>query len=131
MVIDASVAFKLLINEPDSERAFAAITAGDALAPSLLYAELGNAIWKRIRKGEIVETEVENRLADIAHFLRPIDEIPMVPRALRMAVELGHPIYDCVYLAVAETLDDIVLTADAKFAKRLAGTAYAERVRLL
>jgi predicted nucleic acid-binding protein len=38
-----------------------------------------------------------------------------VARAARIALELGHPLADCVYLALAIELDCDLATCDAKF----------------
>jgi predicted nucleic acid-binding protein len=50
---------------------------------------------------------------------------------LELAIDLGLPIYDCIYLALAESADDGFLTADGRFIRALDGTPYAERVREL
>jgi predicted nucleic acid-binding protein len=57
-----------------------------------------------------------------------IEEAEYVPRALELARELKHAIYDCVYLAMAEARNEVVVTADAKFISKLASTDYAGRV---
>ena len=41
---------------------------------------------------------------------------PHLERALSLAVEIGHPIYDCVYLALALHHETHVVTADRRFA---------------
>jgi predicted nucleic acid-binding protein len=48
-----------------------------------------------------------------------VDERAYVPRALTIARALGHPIYDCVYLALAEAENKPLVTADARFLARL------------
>ena len=53
----------------------------------------------------------------------------MMGRALEMAIKLGHPIYDCVYLALADSLEDILITADRKFLDLVSQSAYASRIR--
>ena len=63
--------------------------------------------------------------------MQTIDESPMMARALQLAIECDHAVYDCVYLAVAEALDSELITADVKFARKLASTPAAIRVRLL
>ena len=37
------------------------------------------------------------------------------------AHELGHPVYDCLYLALAEREQALVVTADRVFAARVGG----------
>jgi predicted nucleic acid-binding protein len=131
LIIDASVAFKWLVAEEDSERARDWISRTELIAPTLIHAEVGNAIWKRIGRGELAAAaaEVAEQLGKLASIIRTIDETPMLPRAVEMAIELQHPVYDCVYLAVAEAMQDELLTANARFARALVGTELGEKVR--
>ncbi len=48
-------------------------------------------------------------------------------RALELALELRHPVYDCVYLALAERLDRKLITADRRFLRGLADTEHDDR----
>jgi predicted nucleic acid-binding protein len=101
-------------------------------APALIHAEVGNALWKRVRKNELLDDgELEDRLADLARYIRTIDEIPLMNRALRLAIDLRHPIYDCVYLALAEASASQLLTADRRFIRATAATPYAALVKEL
>lgn len=52
----------------------------------------------------------------------------LVERAGWLAINLGHPIQDCVYLALAHQLDCPLATADVKFHDRVGDPA---RVKLL
>ena len=132
MIIDASVAFKLVVEEPGSEEAIAWAARSELVAPTLIHSEIGNALWKRVQRREIVGGgAVGERLADMARYIRTVDETPLMPRALQLAIELGHPIYDCVYLALAEAQEDELLTADARFLKSVQGTGHQQRVREL
>lgn len=132
MVIDASVAFKLVVEEPDSEIAIDWLARAELTGPTLLHAEVSNALWKRVRRNELAGGgELEDRLADLARYVRTIDETPQLPRALALAIELDHPVYDCVYLALAEAYDEELLTADSRFVRRLQNTAYFGRVKEL
>ncbi len=53
-----------------------------------------------------------------------------VERALTIAAEIDHPVYDCLYLAVAVHHGIHVMTADRRFAAA-ALSAYPGQVRLL
>jgi len=132
MIIDASVAFKLVVEEPGSEHAIGWIGRAELIAPTLIHAEVGNALWKRVRRNEIVDDgEIGERLADLARFVRTVEETPFMARALRLGIEIGHPVYDCVYLALAEEMRDELLTADGRFVRAVAWTSYAPLVREL
>jgi predicted nucleic acid-binding protein len=75
--------------------------------------------------------QIGERLADLASYVRTIDETRFIPRALNLAIELGHPVYDCIYLALAEAMQDELLTADGRLLRAVASTPYADRVREL
>lgn len=132
MVIDASVAFKLVIEEPDSDKALDFMASAELIAPTLIHAEVANGLWKRVIRREIhASGELDLHLANLSRYVRTVDETRKITRALHIANDLGHAVYDCVYLAVAEHHDDELLTADDRFLRKLAGSAYASRVRNL
>ena len=56
---------------------------------------------------------------------------PLLPHAFQLALELDEAIYDCVYLAAAMGTERLLISADARFAAKVAATVSPERVRLL
>jgi predicted nucleic acid-binding protein len=53
IVVDASVALKWFLPEPDSAKAEELLGSHDILvAPTLIVSEVCNAVWKRLRRGE-------------------------------------------------------------------------------
>ncbi len=131
MIIDASVAFKWIVNEVDSDKAFAWLDSDDLLAPALVYSEVGNALTRRIRGGELSGEGAPANLRRLEHILTVVDERPHMDLALRMALSLEHSFYDCVYLAVAEAVDDELLTADRRFFGKVAESVWQQRIRFL
>jgi predicted nucleic acid-binding protein len=133
LVVDASVALKWFVLEAGSEAALRLVGRGERLvAPNLLVAEVCNATWKRVRRGDAKPEQ----LADAAETLpRAIDafvpDAPLARRAAAIALELGHPVYDCFYLALAEREDARVVTADRRLVERLARTAWKARIEAL
>jgi predicted nucleic acid-binding protein len=117
LIVDASVAIKWFVPEVLSSEAELLLEGGDDLfAPDLLLLECGNIIWKKVRSGELARPHGDAALAALRsgpiHF---VDTRPLVEQALNLAHELEHPVYDCLYLAVAETVDGVVVTADRRF----------------
>ena len=51
-------------------------------------------------------------------------------RALEIALELNHPVYDCLYLACAEG-GGTLITADKKFHESVTGTVFETVVKYL
>jgi predicted nucleic acid-binding protein len=71
------------------------------VAPDLLFAECANVLWKKVRRGDLTKRE-----ADIAAQILEQADLALVSTrghlalATSVAVELDHPAYDAVYLAV-------------------------------
>jgi predicted nucleic acid-binding protein len=128
-VVDASVAFMWFREEAESPLADAVLVAGPLVAPDLLLAEVGNACWKSVRRGEI---EVADAAAIVrglpAYLARLVGLGQLAERASAIAHEVGHPIYDCFYLALAERVDLPLVTADRRLVQRLARTSFEARV---
>ena len=51
--------------------------------------------------------------------------------AVRLALALDRPIYDCIYLVLAHRVRAVMLTADLRFANALAATEHGESVLTL
>jgi predicted nucleic acid-binding protein len=115
-VCDASVLFKLVIAEPDSPQAGRFVRSARVFVPEFVFLEIGNALTSRIRRLEIDiqdATGLLDRLKGLGFEIRPI--LPFVDRALTLSGSLRHPIYDCLYLALAEALRIPLVSADRRF----------------
>ena len=121
LVVDSSVASKWILPERDSDRAARLHDLADEfIAPTLIHAEIGNAIWKRVLWRELSPNDANEALARaIALFTSLVPMEDLTTRALSIACELDHPIYDCFYLALAEREQCPCVTAD----KRLVAAA--------
>jgi predicted nucleic acid-binding protein len=115
-VADASVLFKTLVQETDSDQADAFVASSHVVVPELVYAEIGNAIWARVHDRRLT-TEIAVDLIDAftAAAFDVRSNRPHIRRAFAIAAAVGHPIYDCLYLALAESLDVPLVTADKRF----------------
>jgi len=116
-IVDASVALKWVIDEEGSEAA-SALAAESLSSPSLILAECANALWAKALRREITSAEVLERLELLRAapvLLVPLEEL--VEDATRLAVALGHPVYDCLYLALAVREKTRLVTADQRFAR--------------
>jgi predicted nucleic acid-binding protein len=125
VVIDASVTLKWVIDEPRTEAALA-LSDEQLLAPELWLAEAANALWRHVRLGELTAVQALARMEELRN--APVATVPIEPlvsEALRLATELLHPVYDCLYLALAIRYDTYVVTDDRRF-----GAAVASRPEL-
>ena len=133
-VIDASVACKWFFNEPQAAEARRIAAASDVtfVAPDMILAECANAAWRRARDGTITPAHARAFLGALPLWfesLTPASEL--YQPAFEMAHELGHPVYDCLYLALAERDQSHVITADRVFADRVAGSRWRILIRNL
>jgi predicted nucleic acid-binding protein len=116
LVVDASVAVKWFFQETGHRSARALFARGEAFtAPSTLLPEVGNVAWKRFQNGEITREEAI-RVVQLAP--GPFSEIVpvegLVEQAATIAVDAGHPIHDCLYLALCARQALPLVTADKR-----------------
>jgi predicted nucleic acid-binding protein len=130
LVIDASVACKWFLHEPERPVARALLTRGDALlAPDIIVAEASNVAWRRHLTGTIPATHARRMVRGVLETLNRLwPGEDLAARALEIALELRHPVYDCFYLALAEEVDAPLVTADRRLVERVAGSEWAARV---
>ncbi len=113
MIIDASALVASLARRADA-RAF---SSAYLAAPDLIVPETLNALWRLSLLGKPA--------LDRSLVLAAVDRIRIVPsrpyagRASELAAEIDHPVYECLYLAVAEAESDTLLTCDAQFISKL------------
>ncbi len=133
LVVDASVAVKWLVQEENSEIADSLRQSEhDLLAPRFMELELGNVIWGKTRRGDLARPEAIALMESLVDL--PVEwweDDSLIQTAIRLALELNHPAYDCLYLALAHRLDAIVVTADTRFGRAAAGTIHADTVLML
>ena len=122
VVVDASFAVKWGIPESSSDEALTlAESWGEegvrVLAPCLILAEVTNAVYKRVVRGEVELETALSALDVILGFGIELEERAGFPaRAVELACEFGlKTTYDCHYLAVAEYHDCELWTADRRF----------------
>lgn len=119
-VVDASVAVKWVVEEDGTPEALTLRRQATLIAPELLVAECANILWKKASRNELSKKE-----ALLAARLLQSCDVELVPTrflleaATRMSIELEHPAYDCLYLALAVESDCRFVTADERFLRKL------------
>lgn len=121
-VVDASLVLKWFIPEIHSEAARRWLGAShDYVAPDLLFAEVGNAVWKKVRRKELEEAEgrqLVKALGQVA--VETVATRNLLEDALALALTAGVTVYDAMYLALAVRLETAVITGDDRFADKVA-----------
>jgi predicted nucleic acid-binding protein len=103
-VVDASVAVQWFAREPGSDASAALVEGNQPLvAPDIMPLEVANALWKKVRHGDVPAGDLQPAVTRIlASDITLVPTLTLLERAVRLAVEIGHPVYDCVYLVLAE-----------------------------
>ena len=124
MVLDASVAVKVYLEETGAEAATELLSGPTKLlAPELIRMEVAGALCRRVRRGELGPDEAETRCQ---HWLAELDkglfrltpDRELLPEATALSTKLKHPLQDCLYLTVAIRTNGPLITADRTFHER-------------
>lgn len=128
-VLDASVAVKWCLPAesdtfvPQAEQLLAAYRRRDTqlLVPDLFWPELGNALWKAVRKGTVDQERAERGLESVGALDIPtVSSSHLVAHAMRLAIIYGRTVYDSLYVALALESQTQLITADERVVNALA-----------
>lgn len=132
-VIDASVAAKLHFFEAGSDQAVAAVRGADRLiAPELLYIEMASIAAKNVRRGTASRDQAAgavNALEALLDETIPLSELAQ--RAFELAATHGFSAYDGAYIALAESSELALLTADIRLVRLARQAGLGDFVRPL
>lgn len=121
-VVDASVVIKWFVPEIHSEAARRWLDVShDYIAPDLLFPEVGNVVWKKVRRKELEETEGRQLVMDLAQVaVETVATRSLLQDGLALALTAGITVYDAMYLTLAVRLETEVITGDERFADKIA-----------
>ncbi|PDM26808.1 toxin VapC [Candidatus Bathyarchaeota archaeon B24-2] len=123
MILDSNVLIKLIVNEPNSEKArrrirevieenFSLYTIDIALAESL------NALWKHVKlHRDLQKREAESAAKDLKELYDSLNVITtreLLDEAVETALTWDITVYDSLYVAAAKKLRATLYTADQK-----------------
>lgn len=117
LVVDASVLAPALADDgPDGDGARARLRGESLVAPELIDLETASVIRHRFRAGHLDPRRAGLALTDLVELpLRRAPHRPLLGRCWELRQNLT--VYDAAYIALAEVLDVVMLTADARLAK--------------
>lgn len=131
LVIDASVAVKWVVTEEGSDDAVRLRSAFSFVAPELLLPECANILWKKVQLRELEPTEACLAIGLLERSGIDFQSMQgLGETATRLAIELGHPAYDCVYLALAARRNLHFVTADKRLLTTVAQKGSPELAEL-
>lgn len=133
IVVDASLAAKWLFEEAGSGAALAFLRrhAGHLAAPDLIGVEVAGGI---VRRANMKELKPDGAAAGLAAWLDLVQNGALeqfaatsarLETGVQIALQISHPLKDCIYLALAIELGCALATCDARFADR-ARSLYAD-----
>ncbi len=131
-VVDASVVAKWFVEESESVAAERVLQEDLTLSsPDLLFAEVGNILWKKARRGEISEyagQTILNTLKRARIRIYRSSSVQLLSLAFQLAVEAQTTFYDSLYVALAIQIGLPLVTADRRLTQRFGETRYAPHV---
>jgi predicted nucleic acid-binding protein len=136
IVIDASLAVKWYLDEPLAAAAIDLLLreSPEISAPDLFAIEVVSAL---VRNGNVDKSWADEARRSTGRFVelcqgggvKLVRVSPMgLDMAAQLALDLGHPLKDCIYLALAMELGCELVTCDARFAAKAKGVWAGVRV---
>jgi predicted nucleic acid-binding protein len=122
LILDSSVLAKLFLEEEGSEEALEIMDSSyieniDIVASELIFYEVGNTIWKHLRKKTKDGSEYIKKL-----FLLNIEYIPLSEdlaiNALKTAHKYDITFYDGVHIALSQDYESPLVTEDRLLLKK-------------
>lgn len=117
-VIDSSSVAKYVNREPNWE-ATAKALADNCVSLELAVKETGNSLWKRVRRGELDGKQAKQLFSEFVAS-RPFtvaDQDDLYAPAIELAISLGLPLYDTLFLALAKERGLPLVTSDSSQAE--------------
>ena len=130
IVVDANVAIKWVVEQPQFEGAREIVARGtELLVPAMFVAEVATALWGYVRVRQITPEQAQAGLRSILEQISLIEQdADLAGEALSIGSELNHAPYDCFYLVLAMRRTAPLVTVDGRFINKLAGTRYESHV---
>jgi len=116
VVVDASVLAPALSDDgPDGDTARARLRGQSLAAPEFIDLETASVVRRLVLAGHVEARGAELALADLFDLpLRRASHRPLLARCWELRQNLT--VYDAVYVALAELLDLVLVTADTRLA---------------
>jgi predicted nucleic acid-binding protein len=124
-VLDSSVALKWVLAEADSGIALRLLdetnnAIHELIAPDIFSPEVANGLATAERQGRIKPGEAATLFLDIIRQAPAIHpSSPLLIRAMEVAVSKRQAVYDCIFLALAESEQCELVSADDAFVRKM------------
>ena len=92
-------------------------------APRLLVSEVANAVWRKVRLDQVDRNAAGQLIATMSDMpVRWHVDETICADAIRLAIAHDRPVYDLMYIALAQRLGLRAITADQRLVNALAAT---------
>lgn len=127
-VLDASVAAKWFLCSTEEalvEQSFKVLESHlnsrtTLVVPDLFWAEMGNVLWKGVRRGRMSIDSAEKSISKLMSIHLPtLPSAPLLRDAFSIAINFERAVYDCIYVALALETKRPLLTADERLVNAL------------
>lgn len=117
IVVDASATATALTDDgTDGDLARARLRGQVLAAPELIDLEVSSVLRRLILSGQLSPQRAEQALADLVAL--PMQRAPHLPLLARCwSLRANLSVYDASYVALAESLGSVLLTADARLSR--------------
>jgi predicted nucleic acid-binding protein len=125
VVVDSSVVIKWFVTEPHSAEARRLLNeyqsgAVGLFAPDLIYAEVGNIVWKKQRFQGLAAVDAQQIIDTFRRYAFSVTSTAdLLDAAFRLAVAHQRTVYDSLYLALSIRENCRFATADEKSSTHL------------
>ena len=117
MIIDANVAVYWAVPGAHTDHAAQIMSRPDLSAPSIIMAEVANALINHARAKTIEYAQIGPMVSAVRRTIAAlVVDADLVPDALGISLAHNHKIYDCLYLALAMQRREPLATADRRLA---------------
>jgi len=90
------------------------------LAPDLIEAEIGNILWKAVRRNRVRRADATNSLRRFTELgIQTIPTFDLLDRSLQIAIDCDRSFYDSLYVALALATETELITADERLVNAL------------
>jgi predicted nucleic acid-binding protein len=127
-ILDSNIGVKWVLEEDLSDKSRALrddLIRGihELRSPDVFLVEAAHALTRAQRQGRITPLEVDSFMADLLTSLPHFHPYPpLLFRAIEVSVQARIGVYDCLYVALAESEGRELLTADDRLLRTLQPT---------
>ena len=114
-VFDANVFVHLYATGPRRHEAERTLSHYDPIAPDHVLVEFANVMRRLVRLDEMSADDADEAVAALPGLVRTVPSPLLVPSAYQASGHVGHGVYDCLYLILAEAMGCPLVSEDHRF----------------